>query len=228
MHVLQRYSKAWLALMPISTLYVTYYSLIEEALIVVQVFEIENQYESALDTNFDLTDEFSRGQRRPSGDSHRRDPQSYKIIPRIRLSSGVNRSTEFQPASPLAQVFNPIVMDEDPRLHSKTRSQSISFGPATRRRTTSMLPLQMPTSERGAQQSNQNPQNFLWPGNPSPRYDDDNSSPSKETIIKAEDELENGGLDVTIMQRLHRMEQHQHRIEDILLQLSQGISGSRS
>jgi hypothetical protein len=59
---------------------------------------------------------------------------------------------------------------------------------------------------------------------PSPVDDD---APSKETIVKAADELENG-LEVTIMQRLDAMEQRHQRIEDILLQLSQSISGIKA
>jgi len=193
------------------------------------VFEIENQYESALDTN-DITDDFSLAQRRLSGDSLRREHQ-FARMPRIRLSSGVNHPPEFQPASPLAQVFNPIVMD-DPRLDPKTRSQNISFGLATRRRTTSMLPtMQTPEQATREQLDWIQPQTFpsrdhASPSN-SPMLDDDvNKSRLKETIIKADDELENGGLDVTIIHRLDGIEQRQQRIEDILLQLSQSISRS--
>jgi len=59
---------------------------------------------------------------------------------------------------------------------------------------------------------------------PSPIHDEENGSPVKETIPRAGDELENGGLDLTIVQRLDSMEQRHQRIENLLLQLSESVS----
>jgi len=190
-----------------------YSSPIERVLIVVQVFEIENEYESALDTD-GATNGSSPNQRRPSGASHHREHLS-KIIPRARLSSS-GHPPDFQSTSPLAQVFNPI-LDVNTRLEP-----GISFGPATRRRVTSTPPSQMQTPERQYQLPSSRER-----GSPSPNHDDENESLSKGTIIKAGDELENG-LDISIIQRLDAMEQRHQRIEDLLLQLSQSVSGKGS
>jgi len=186
------------------------------------VFEIETSYESALDTN-DATDDLFRGQRRPSNYSIRRGHRLSKIMPRPRLVSSANRLPETHLSSPLAQVFSPVVTDEDARLEPNAISQGISFGPATRRRLTSI----MKASERGNGQEQDQLEPFPSLGERtslSPVHDANNSS-SKEIIVKAEDELESGGLEVTIMQRLDAMEQRHQRIEDMLLQLSQRIPG---
>lgn len=190
---------------------------IEPVLIVIQVFEIENEYESALDTDGTANDS-SRGQRRPSGGSNRREHLS-KIIPRARLSSSVHHPPEFQSTSPLAQVFNPI-LDANTRLEP-----GISFGPATRRRVTSMPPSQLQTPER--QHQLQTFPSSRERESPSPNHDDENESLSKGTIIKAGDELGNG-LDFSIIQRLDAMEQRHQRIEELLLQLSQSVSGIKT
>ena len=195
-------------------------------LIVVQVFEIETRYESALDTN-DISDDYSRSQRRPSGESLRHDWSS-KAIPRLRLSSSMNRPIELQPASPLAQVFNSVVTGEDTRLESRTRG--ISFGPATRR---IPLPRMQASEQRHAQE--QVDRGLLEPfpfwrdrASISTVHADANGSPSKGTIATAEEELESGGLDTTIIRRLDTMEQRHERIENLLLQLSQSISGIKN
>lgn len=191
-----------------------------------QVFEIEAHYESALDTN-DTIDGHSRSQRRPSGESLRPD-WSFKTIPRLRLSSSVNRPIEFQPASPLAQVFNSVVTGEDTRLEPRTRG--ISFGPATRR-----IPLSRTQASEQRHSQDQVDRGQLEPfpswkdrASLSTVYGDANGSPSRRTTVTAEEELESGGLDTTIIRRLDTMEQRQERIENMLLQLSQNISGIKT
>jgi hypothetical protein len=188
------------------------------------VFEIENEYESALDTD-EIADDSSRGQRRPSENSRRRELQLSKVVPRARLTSSVNHA-EFQSTSPiapspLAQVFNP-VLDGNTQLPPDKRPRGISFGPATRRRVSSTPLSQLQASERSNQDQMQT---FPSRQSRSPSPIDDDEPPSKGGITRAGDELENGGLDLTIIQRLDAMEHRHQRIEDLLLQLSQSVSG---
>ena len=198
------------------------------------MFEIENENESALDTD-EIADGSSRSQRRPSGDSHRRELHLSKMVPRVRLSSSVNHAPEFQSTSPiapspLAQVFNP-VLDGNTRLQPDKRPRGISFGPATRRRVSSLPLSQIQASERQEQPDQNQLQTFpsRESGSPSSIHDDDeNESRSTGTITKAGDELENGGLDLTIIQRLDAMERRHQRIEDLLLQISQSVSGTKA
>jgi hypothetical protein len=63
---------------------------------------------------------------------------------------------------------------------------------------------------------------------PSLRHDDADESSSKGLIPKAKDELEKGGLEITILRRLDAMGQRHQRIEDMLSNLSQNISGFKA
>lgn len=196
-----------------------------------QVFEIEEDYESALETN--VTNETYAVENQPrSSDAPLSGGSPLKIITRGRLNSVLNRPTDGFVASPLAQVFNPLPVGDD-ASDSKTGPQGISFGPATRRRMTSIQPHQSSLLDHGKIHSNQMKAFPTISDNNTPHQEKtrDASHKSKELSVKAtrvetdefQDDADDIGMQMTMMKRLDEIEQRQERIEDLLFRISQCI-----
>ncbi|KIM44732.1 hypothetical protein M413DRAFT_442685 [Hebeloma cylindrosporum] len=197
------------------------------------VFELEEEFDSALDTT-DNNDDFSiQNQRRFSGVSMRTGRASSPPKPnaRARLNSAMNRVTEGQILSPLAQVFNPLVVEDDVTREPYI-SPGVSYGPATRRRPLSIRPSQR--RPQPDQLSAQSPSNQL---RRSPGTGDKDSlrSPSQDrhtvdhpmTAASVKDIENNTTGDLqqsAIMKRLDDLEKRQERIESLLQGLSHNIS----
>jgi hypothetical protein len=214
------------------------------------VFELEEEFDSALDTA-DNNDDFSiQDQRRFSGASMRRGrplpPSSPpKAVPGARITS-TNRGIEAQSFSPLAQVFNPVVIEEDvmrdPNLSAGSLVPGISYGPATRRKMSSIQP-----SHRRLQpdplltqfQSNQ-PRRFHTTSvknSPPERVFLRSRSQGHDTLDRAmtlvenkdrEDDMGEGLEQSAIMKRLDDIEERQERIESLLHELSHTISNKKT
>ncbi|KAF8159446.1 receptor-activated Ca2+-permeable cation channel [Crassisporium funariophilum] len=209
------------------------------------VFEIEDDFDSALD-NGDNNDGFSiQNQRRLSGGSSRRGRQVHpssppKAVPRARITSIMNRGFETQTFSPLAQVFNPVVVEEDIMEEPNSGSsapQGISYGPASRRRLMSMQ------SQRRAP-----PEPFgVQPMKRFPALSDKGTPPEQGILrsrsqdrypmqgrpgpgeIKSMDDNNNDDPERSIfMSRLDDIERRQKRMESLLTQISESISSLQS
>ena len=217
------------------------------------MFEIEEEFDSALDTTADNNDGFSvLHQRRVSSASSRRHfPSSPpKAIPRARLSSMMNRGFEGQSYSPLAQVFNPVVQEDDansdPYVSGSSAPQAgISFGLVTRRRLMSIQPSQRRVTESAA-----NPALAHIRGIPA--IGDKNSPPKRgaarsrshdadhsrrplpkphqmvtEDIKIAENAMTDERAQFAVLRRLEEMEKRQERIEALLVEISRSVGGPR-
>lgn len=176
--------------------------------------------------------------RRPSSNAPerfvRRDPSPQPpaavASPRLRLGSMLNRGAEMAQnlASPLAQIFQPLVVDEDIPEENGSSSllnvpTGISYGPAHRRKS---LMHRTPAVDAAVSRTA-----FRFPSMGSHDSRDAHqvsSSPDPvsevygmQTAEEAEeDEEESGGM-IRWMERLDKLEQGQKRIEDLLLRISQ-------
>ena len=204
-----------------------------------KVFELEEEFDSALDTA-DTNDDFSiRNQRRLSGASMRRGRalSPPKSTTRARLDSTINRGSESHTFSPLAQVFNPLVVEGDVTREPYV-SPGISYGPATRRRPLSIQPsqrrpqpdpLSTPVQSIQLKRFHKTSDKDSPPGHGfmrSPGQDEhavDHAMTAAE--IKDMEDNTNGDLQQSaIMKRLDTMEKRQERIESLLQDLSHNIS----
>ncbi|KAF7985141.1 hypothetical protein HWV62_7698 [Athelia sp. TMB] len=217
------------------------------------VFDIEDEMDTALDTHeYDqipggdgLHRRYSQksqqnrpASRRPSSNAPerfvRRDPSPQPpaavASPRLRLGSMLNRGAEMAQnlASPLAQIFQPLVVDEDMPEENGSSSllnvpTGISYGPAHRRKS---LMHRTPAVDAAVSRTA-----FRFPSMGSHDSRDAHqvsSSPDPvsevygmQTAEEAEeDEEESGGM-IRWMERLDKLEQGQKRIEDLLLRISQ-------
>ncbi|KAI9458175.1 hypothetical protein BJY52DRAFT_1149869 [Lactarius psammicola] len=124
------------------------------------IFELEEQLDSALDTH-DSGAPPPMGRQRTGSVRHTRGSVGSKRIPsmssikpdgspgrqpRLRVGSVLNRPVDpMAQASPLAQLFQPLIVDEaipeDAYPHAGTR-EGVSYGPASRRRLSSATMLQ--------------------------------------------------------------------------------------
>ncbi|KAJ2918690.1 hypothetical protein MD484_g1789, partial [Candolleomyces efflorescens] len=122
------------------------------------IFEIVDESDTALDMTED--EENVHRQRRPRNGSgysitskpFRRSPMrpsssppDRQQIPRLRVNAGVTRPMEPQSFSPLAQVFQPLVVEEEDEdtlaaLTPAATTTALSYGPASRRRINSIVP----------------------------------------------------------------------------------------
>jgi len=207
------------------------------------IFEIEEEYESALDigeseSNFEVQRQrrvipIPRPRPSPSFTSQNTppSPSNMPASARARLGSVVPKSIDAVQTltSPLAQVFQPLVVDDNVPETTKpsTGPISISYGPATRRRVSSM----QSTRPRYPESLNQAQTNAMkrFPPKPSPaeqsvlmqNLEERGESPSMERKDTAET-----GNDVGIinwMRRMEQMETRQERIESLLIQMAKDI-----
>jgi hypothetical protein len=189
-----------------------------------KVFELEEEFDSALDTA-DTNDDFSiLNQRRLSGASMRGRASSPPKTPARARHPTMNRGSESQTLSPLAQVFNPLVVEDD-LMREPCVSPGVSYGPATRRRLLSIQPSQrrpQPEPLSTQFQSNQL-KRFPKSSDSQDRHAIDHAMTAAE--IKDMEDNMNGDLQQSaIMKRLDDMEKRQERIESLLQDLSHNIS----
>lgn len=203
----------------------------------------------------------SRSPLRPSHSLKKRTESRRTPSPSTNQSSGASRPSEhtrhsFAPAalrrrlnsmfnktdtlpSPLAQVFQPVVVDDEiPEEHAFDKGVSlqphsgnghmVSYGPASRRRLSSMHLV----SRRGADSAVQASDSSQRPAFPvvdtrpevlvaGPLSASPNRQP--ETVEQMEETKENSGGLLELSERIKDMEDRQKRIEGILIQLSASL-----
>lgn len=203
----------------------------------------------------------SRSPLRPSHSLKKRTESRRTPSPSTNQSSGASRPSEhirhsFAPAalrrrlnsmfnktdtlpSPLAQVFQPVVVDDEiPEEHAFDKGVSlqphsgnghmVSYGPASRRRLSSMHLV----SRRGADSAVQASDSSQRPAFPvvdtrpevlvaGPLSTSPNRQP--ETVEQMEETMENSGGLLELSERIKDMEDRQKRIEGILIQLSASL-----
>ena len=185
-----------------------------------QVFDIEEEFDSALDV--DGNDGSStRNQRRPSFQKG----GAVTGIPFRRFNTTISA----QSGSPLAQVFNPLVVGDniEDSGSSLAAQPVVSYGPLSRRRITS-------TQKRPVEPSDQAHSTQLnrFPTISPPEHgilrsrSQDRTLKSKASNIS--DDEQHPQQQSEFMQRLDDIEKRQERIEVLLTQISQSISSDRS
>jgi len=170
-----------------------------------------------------------------------------RTTPRIRLNTvGLPSRADLGASynSPLAQVFQPLVVDEETDTFAPTSltNGGLSYGPASRRRVTSIVPSRRPPDPLlGQAQMNNAMKRFpvtnsgLSPPNPAKNIDVpakrrgrsyDRSLPERPTIVEEVAELNGRESDVAsgmLAKRLDDIEERQQRIENLLNQLVNGM-----
>ncbi|PPQ76669.1 hypothetical protein CVT24_011914 [Panaeolus cyanescens] len=223
------------------------------------VFEIEEEFDSALDTG-DVSDGLSFQQRRLSGGSSRRGRPNLTIASpvspprasaRPRLDSMITRGFDGQTYSPLAQVYNPFLVDDEiieepgPTGHHSnlaSAQSNISYNPMARRRLTSIQPaLQKRPGISLTSQTTMTSQHGV-PFRKFPTAGDKVVASSPEAItVRRSTSTERGtavshteGDDhhvpehtAALMKRMEDMEQRQQRIEMLLLDISQSLKDTK-
>ncbi|KAJ3493550.1 hypothetical protein NLJ89_g10992 [Agrocybe chaxingu] len=214
------------------------------------VFEIEGEFDSALDiTDNDPFSIQHQQHRRLSGASSRRGrpfpPASPPKAQRNRLYSILPQG---QTASPLAQVFNPFLVEDDNMpeyMSGHSIPPGVSFGPATRRRLTSMAqPSQRrvtepPVGNAGGVISHATrrfpvmsdkdspPGNSVQRSRSHDHYQRKQPIPAGE-IEDGEDSQGETGEQANVLRRLDAMDKRQKNIESLLMEISQNIHSSRT
>lgn len=158
--------------------------------------------------------------------SGRRDPSPVPASPRQRLNSVVNRGVEVAHTftSPLAQIFQPLVVDEEIPEETEPSSlqipSGVSYGPATRRKISLMQ--RSPAADSAASLAHR----FPTMGNHKGMSEDDHLSADvdsgprgPETAEQVQEEESATGGTAQWTKRLETLEQGQKRIEDLLTQL---------
>lgn len=220
------------------------------------IFEIEEDFESALDTGEGAHDVYSQSQsqRRFSGASISPpapppQPQSSsppRAIPRLRVNSAVNRGADATAFihSPLAQVFQPLVVDED-RFKTTTNNATnalfptgISYGPASRRRLTSIQSMHRGAHEPLQTQLQLNTGKkfpIIARGSPKDREGpfrrELSSERMPETVTEVKEQEDASGTNnpgqAQWLERLTQIEQRQARIENLLSQIAKNIGNGK-
>jgi len=180
-------------------------------------------------------------------------------IPRPRVNSVLNRGLEVAQSftSPLAQIFQPLIVDddgipEDSEQNSGHAPPMISYGPASRRRLSSMTGRRMtsdPSASRHAFPRSSPRQQQLHPSSPRSHHDQ-LSTASIDEVMRGEDgvisespsamspepsgnriptagqvreEEVNSGSAQLMMKKLQEMEARQERIEQLLQSLAEKL-----
>ncbi|KDQ61736.1 hypothetical protein JAAARDRAFT_520251 [Jaapia argillacea MUCL 33604] len=157
-------------------------------------------------------------------------------VTRPRVNSLLQRGADVahSVASPLAQIFQPLVVDEDvpeePASQTPPASPLVSFGPASRRRLSSMRrgstlpnignisPKRVGFPTVGASRLGQD---FLQPLSESP--DQNGQSRGPETAEEVEDHDGSSRAPIHWEQRFDQLEERHRRMEDMLAQLLRSI-----
>lgn len=147
-----------------------------------------------------------------------------------RVNSQLHRPDMTPGMSPLAQVFQPLVMDDDVSKDEHPQSPPVhfvSYGPASRRRLASMQSMRHPTNLPNPTPTAQ--RRPPWPVTGSRREPSDDpgslsGSPEQNAQPETAEEAEENSFEESSMVRwfkhMERMEERQKRIEDILLELT--------
>lgn len=225
-----------------------------------QVFEIEEDFDSALDTG-DASDGLSFQHRRLSGGSSRRgrpnlniaSPVSPPKLSRPRLDSMVTRGFDGQTYSPLAQIYNPFLVDDDileepgqtgSNYNPTSAHSAVSYNPVARRR---LAPIQSNVQKRPAMSLNSaipsQPQGvplrkFPTTGDklaasPEPIAMQRSRSTERGTQLAqsftnySESEDHHEPDHTLLLKRMDDMEQRQQRIELLLLDISQSLKSPK-
>lgn len=197
-----------------------------------QVFEIENEFgESANDPHgYGSVDQQHVSQTSIQATSHTlpraittrrmsdpKPPSPAKSIPRHRLTS-FGRAVEGP--SPLAQIYQPLVV-QDAQESAALGPSGVSFGPAHRRRLSSMQSTHRIThpDPLGIQEQSTSLRRF--PVMSTTPLSDAPLSESPDQHLGSKDEITgDAGNAKQLIARLDTMEQRQERIEDMLIQLT--------
>jgi len=151
------------------------------------------------------------------------------------LSKGTEIATNF--TSPLAQIYQPLVVDDDLRddqAAELTQPNMVSYGPASRRRLSSMhrFPPAAPLDMRRSGSRGQH----AFPVQESPRSIGDvkqgragGESPmsTPEPASQALEDEGGTGSTLQLITRLSRIEERQKRLEDLILQLTSDLKASK-
>lgn len=208
-----------------------------------QIFEIEEEFESALDTgetgsHWDHQPQHQASPIPPISPNTPPTSSNMGPAPRARLSSAVSRGVDAVHTftSPLAQVFQPLVVhDNAPDTVSSTNGPTgpiaVSYGPASRRRLSSMQSMQLRHPESLINQAQVNvskkfppksspiEQSALWQ-RPDRAHGESLLTERKPLI----DSMETNDVGVSEWtRRMERMEKRQERIEELLVQLTKDI-----
>jgi hypothetical protein len=187
--------------------------------------------------------------RGPAGDggpslSPRKSPQQHSpSVPfsRPRINTMMLKSVEMAhnaTSSPLAQMYNPLVVDDDMVAHDQEESEAhqhasgpaLSYGPlsrrrfmSTNRRTVSEISAPASSSQApGVRRGDTTPTSSRLAEQESVSQSPDERL-EPETAEQAEEEEEAWGGVPGLMRRLSVMEQRERRIEDLLVQLNQKV-----
>ncbi|KAF9482552.1 hypothetical protein BDN70DRAFT_874905 [Pholiota conissans] len=227
------------------------------------IFELEE--ESALDTTGETNDDISiqngrqpshSSMRRLSGASSRRGRTGHpqppsKTSPHTRLNTLIGRVNDVNTFSPLAQVYNPLLAHDlahddhnrDPLIHgSPSAAQAISYGPASRRRLTSILSTQQrpsldtfgqsshrPSRIVSGQETSSPPQYGIPPRSRSQDPPHSARNPiSAQEVKDMEDDTGENPEQITVMSRLDNIERQQAKIESLLLEISKNVNRSHA
>ncbi|KAG1746550.1 uncharacterized protein EDB91DRAFT_1117547 [Suillus paluster] len=159
--------------------------------------------------------------------THQASQSSSTSALRRRVNSQISRADVTQNMSPLAQVFQPLVMDGikdgDPQ---SIPAPLVSYGPASRRRLASMQSVRppvglsdpIPIAQRRPPLPVINTRQEVFDGTGSLSATPEQSI-QPETAEEAEEMSSENGSMVQWFKRMERMEDRQKRIEDLLLEL---------
>jgi len=210
-------------------------------ILVFQIFELEGQLDSALDTydqgapapqGHARTGSMRRARGSMGSNTHPRIPSQSsrkpdsspgpQTRPRVIVTPSLTRPAETTvQASPLAQLFQPLIVDEvipeDAQPNVGTR-EGVSYGPVSRRRLSSATTLQrvIPPSREGDSTS-------ALVHSPEQRSESLQPETAEETEEK---ESTLGNLELS--RRLDSIEERQRRIEDLLVEVVGRMRGSAS
>ncbi|KAJ7180666.1 hypothetical protein C8R46DRAFT_1070191 [Mycena filopes] len=173
----------------------------------------------------------------PEASSSATSPPRQVPAPRTRVASLMNRGAEVAHTftSPLAQLFQPLVVDDGGIPEDEVPNHSgaaapppagVSYGPAYRRRLSSMH-VRDQSGQGGPahmhmRRTSETPR-MQFPAGPTGGGDDNpfSASPDDRSLPTAEDVEEN--QDTPWMQRLEKMEERQERIEGLLEKIAQSL-----
>lgn len=152
--------------------------------------------------------------------------------PRHRLTSIMTRSAEAiqGAASPLAQIFQPLVFDDDQHDDQHLQDNNgVSYGPATRRRLSSMQWRNHPAADPSAPGAHSTAlRRFPTQGSQDSRVKAlsaqqplSESPDSRTQPLETAEQIEEEDPQPPLERRLSDMEARQKRMEDLLIQISE-------
>ncbi|KAG6813886.1 hypothetical protein H0H92_006293 [Tricholoma furcatifolium] len=188
------------------------------------IFEIAEEYESALDLNDSASFQYNadqRARRRSSG--HMQHGQTTgnggpaAPTPRTRLNSVMHRGTEVTQSfvSPLAQVFQPLMVDDTIREESPDKDSDEPSSAAPSSQPTSPAVSYGPALSQAPVSQSPDPMLETVPTAP--------ASPERVTEELAEESKGDPAGELAFERRLNDIEKRQERIEELLLQIARDV-----